>query len=53
MAAAKEPVTIPIIGTTKLSQLEDAIPALSIKLEPEEIAFMEEPYIPHKVVGAV
>ena len=49
----KEPVTIPIIGATKLSHLEDTIPALSLKLEPEEIAFMEEPYVPHKVVGAV
>ena len=49
----KEPVTIPIIGATKFSHLEDAIPALSLKLEPEEIAFMEEPYIPHKVIGAV
>ena len=49
----KDPVTIPIIGATKLSHLEDAIPALSLKLESEEIALMEEPYIPHKVVGAV
>ena len=49
----KESVAAPIIGATKLSHLEDAVPALSIKLEAEEIAFMEEPYIPHKVVGAV
>ena len=49
----KEPVTIPIIGATKLSHLEDAVPALSVKLESEEIAFLEEPYVPHKVIGAV
>ena len=49
----KEPVTIPIIGATKLSHLEDAVPALSVELEPEEIAFLEEPYVPHKVIGAV
>lgn len=49
----KESVAAPLIGATKLSHLEDAVPALSIKLEAEEIAFMEEPYIPHKVVGAV
>ena len=49
----KEPVTIPIIGATKLSHLEDAVPALSVKLEPEEITFLEEPYVPHKVIGAV
>ena len=49
----KDPVTIPIIGATKVSHLEDAVPALSLKLEPEEIAFLEEPYVPHKVIGAV
>jgi 1-deoxyxylulose-5-phosphate synthase len=47
----KEPVTIPIIGATKVSHLEDAVPSLSIKLTPEEILFMEEPYIPHNIVG--
>lgn len=47
----KEPVTIPIIGATKISHLEDAVPSLSIKLTPEEISFMEEPYVPHKIVG--
>ena len=33
----KEPVTIPIIGVTKISQLEEAIPSVSIELTPEEI----------------
>jgi 1-deoxyxylulose-5-phosphate synthase len=47
----KEPVTIPIIGATKISHLEDAVPSLQIKLTPEEITFMEEPYVPHKIVG--
>jgi aryl-alcohol dehydrogenase-like predicted oxidoreductase len=47
----KEPVTAPIIGATKLSQLEDAVGALSIKLTPEEIAFLEEPYVPHPIIG--
>jgi 1-deoxyxylulose-5-phosphate synthase len=47
----KEPVTIPIIGTTKISQLEDAIPSISVKLAPEEVAFLEEAYVPHKIVG--
>jgi aryl-alcohol dehydrogenase-like predicted oxidoreductase len=47
----KEPVTAPIIGATKMSHLEDAVAALSIKLTPEEIAFLEEPYVPHPVVG--
>lgn len=47
----KETITSPIIGATKISHLEDAIGALSIKLTPEEIASLEEPYIPHKIVG--
>lgn len=47
----KEPVVAPIIGATKLSHLESAIGALSIQLTPEEVAFMEEPYVPHPVIG--
>jgi aryl-alcohol dehydrogenase-like predicted oxidoreductase len=49
----KEPVTAPIIGATKMSNLEDAVAALSITLTPEEAASLEEPYVPHPVVGAV
>ncbi|MEK3964604.1 aldo/keto reductase [Paenibacillus sp. FSL H7-0323] len=47
----KEPVTAPIIGATKTSHLEDAVSALSITLTSEEIAFLEEPYVPHSIVG--
>ncbi|MFY0760893.1 aldo/keto reductase [Metabacillus dongyingensis] len=47
----KETVTSPIIGSTKISHLEDAAAALSITLTPEEMAFLEEPYIPHPVLG--
>src|SRR5689334_19541082 len=47
----KEPVTAPIIGATKISHLEDAVGALSVKLTPEEVAYLEEPYVPHRVVG--
>jgi aryl-alcohol dehydrogenase-like predicted oxidoreductase len=49
----KQPVTAPIIGATKTSHLEDAVAALSITLTPEEIASLEEPYVPHPVIGAV
>ncbi|MBB3128144.1 aryl-alcohol dehydrogenase-like predicted oxidoreductase [Paenibacillus rhizosphaerae] len=48
----KESVAAPIIGATKIGQVEDAVGALSVKLTPEEIAFLEEPYVPHPVVGA-
>jgi aryl-alcohol dehydrogenase-like predicted oxidoreductase len=47
----KQPVTAPIIGGTKISHLEDAAAALSIKLTPEEITSLEEPYVPHRIVG--
>ncbi|KAB2493448.1 aldo/keto reductase [Priestia endophytica] len=49
----KEQVTAPIIGATKISHLENAVDALSLKLTPEEIAFLEEPYVPHEVVGHI
>ncbi|UVI29094.1 aldo/keto reductase [Paenibacillus spongiae] len=49
----KEPVTAPIIGATKMSHLEDAAAALSITLTPEEIASLEEPYVPHPIVGPI
>ena len=48
----KEQVVAPIIGATKESHLLDAIPALDLKLTAEEIAYLEEPYLPHAVVGA-
>ena len=44
-------VTAPIIGTTKLPQLEDAIAATSIALSAEECAAMEAPYTAHEVRG--
>lgn len=46
-------VTAPILGATKLSHLEDAVGALTLKLTPDECAFVEEPYVPHAVVGAL
>jgi aryl-alcohol dehydrogenase-like predicted oxidoreductase len=47
----KEPVTAPIIGATTIAHLEDAIGAMSAKLTQEEVAYLEEPYVPHPVVG--
>jgi 1-deoxyxylulose-5-phosphate synthase len=48
---SKPGITSPIVGATKPHHLEDAVAALSIKLTPEEIASLEEPYIPHPVLG--
>ena len=47
----KEPVAAPIIGATKISHLEEAVGALSVKLTPEEVTYLEEPYVPHRIVG--
>ncbi len=44
-------MTAPIIGATKAKYLEDAAEALSLSLSAEDIAYMEEPYQPHRVVG--
>jgi 1-deoxyxylulose-5-phosphate synthase len=47
----KPAITSPIIGATKPHHLSDAAAALSLRLTPQEIAFLEEPYIPHPVLG--
>jgi aryl-alcohol dehydrogenase-like predicted oxidoreductase len=44
-------VTSPIVGATKPHHLQDAVAALSLHLTPEEVASLEEPYIPHAVLG--
>lgn len=49
----KSPVTSPIIGVTKMRHLEDGVAALEVKLSAEELAYLEEPYVPHPVVGAL
>lgn len=49
----KQPVTAPIVGATKISHLEDAVAALDITLTPDEVTYLEEPYVPHPVVGAI
>jgi 1-deoxyxylulose-5-phosphate synthase len=47
----KEPVTAPIIGATKITNLEEAVGALAVKLTQEDVAYLEEPYVPHRIVG--
>jgi aryl-alcohol dehydrogenase-like predicted oxidoreductase len=44
-------VTAPVVGATKLHHIEGAVKAANLKLSAEEIAYLEEPYIPHKLVG--
>jgi aryl-alcohol dehydrogenase-like predicted oxidoreductase len=47
----KSAVTAPIIGATKPHHLDDAVAALEMKLSPNDIATLEEPYVPHPVLG--
>jgi aryl-alcohol dehydrogenase-like predicted oxidoreductase len=47
----KKPVTAPIIGATKISHLEEAAGALSVELTGAEAAYLEESYVPHRIVG--
>jgi aryl-alcohol dehydrogenase-like predicted oxidoreductase len=47
----KPGVTAPIVGATRLEHLEDALAAEQLALSAEEIARLEEPYVPHPVSG--
>lgn len=47
----KPAVTAPIVGASKPHHLDDAVAALDIKLSAEDIAALEEPYVPHPVLG--
>jgi aryl-alcohol dehydrogenase (NADP+) len=47
----KPGVTAPIVGATKLEHLEDALAAEQLALGEEEVATLEEPYVPHAVAG--
>jgi aryl-alcohol dehydrogenase (NADP+) len=48
---AQPGVTAPIVGTTKLDHLDDAVAALEVSLDDDERRFLEEPYVPHSVLG--
>jgi aryl-alcohol dehydrogenase-like predicted oxidoreductase len=46
-------VTSPLIGATKAKYFDDAAGSFDIKLSKEDIEYLEEEYIPHKIVGAL
>ncbi|MGH8866731.1 MAG: aldo/keto reductase [Actinomycetes bacterium] len=48
---SKPVVTAPIVGVTKMQHLEDAVAAVSLGLEDDEVAHLEEPYTANPVVG--
>ena len=49
----KPQVAAPIIGPTKIAHIDDAIGAIDVTLPAEDIKYLEELYVPHKVVGAL
>jgi aryl-alcohol dehydrogenase-like predicted oxidoreductase len=50
---AKPIITAQVVGATKLHHLDDALASVSVRLSADEIAALEEPYVPHAVVGFV
>ena len=50
---SKPLVVSPVIGCTKISQLEELVQVFKIKLSNEDIKYLEELYVPHKVIGAL
>ena len=48
---SKPGITSPIVGASKPHHLEDAAAALGVRLTAEETKLLEEPYIPHPVLG--
>jgi 1-deoxyxylulose-5-phosphate synthase len=48
---SKPGVTAPIVGSTKLAHLVDALAAEELTLSDDEVATLEKPYVPHPVLG--
>lgn len=46
-------IAAPIIGATKAAYLDDAVGALEVKLTVTDVAYLEEAYVPHPIVGAI
>ena len=46
-------VASPIIGATKATHFDDTAGALHVKLTAEDIVYLEEPYLSHRIVGAI
>ena len=47
----KKGVTAPIVGATKPHHFADAIKSVDVELTDEEMKYLDEPYVPHPVVG--
>jgi aryl-alcohol dehydrogenase (NADP+) len=49
--AGNPAITAPIVGFTKPHHLDDAVAGLELTLTAEEVASLEEPYVPHPIAG--
>lgn len=49
----KKGIASPIVGATKAKYLDDAVAALDVSLTDEDVAYIDELYVPHKIVGAL
>lgn len=48
-----EKVTSPVVGMTKFHHIEGAVKAVDLSLTSEELAYLEEAYVPHRLVGVM
>ena len=48
---SKPGVTAPIVSATKVEQLDQLVAGMAVTLSPEEVRALEEPYVPHKIIG--
>ena len=46
-------VTAPVVGATKPHHVDGAVKAVDLVLTPEETAYLEEEYVPHRLVGVM
>ena len=46
-------VTSPVVGATKFHHIEGAASAVDLVLTGEELAYLEEPYVPHPLAGVM
>ena len=53
LAWLMQKVTSPIVGATKKHHIDDAIRALDVTLNENEICYLEELYVPHRLVGVM
>ena len=46
-------MTAPVVGATKFSHVDGAVKAVDLELSEDELAYLEEPYVPHALVGVM